>query len=559
MIKPIRSIARATNRLIAITGFARMVCLPAILLPLMSLCPRAAQAADAEPSVHINPDDLDLETWQANEHVVYKKVDGVELPMAIFLPPGSKGNKEKRTAILCLHGGAWSGWKGGDVQTWDGSVFAPHARYFAARGAVAVTISYRNVPRPEKEKEAFEKGPSLFDLLADCRSAIRYLRKNADRLGIDPNRIAVIGDSAGGHLAACLGTIDRFDDPGDNLSISGRANLTIPCNPITDLTDPKWISFVPETPRAWEGDKPLSREERAKAISPLWNITPAAAPSLAMHGTADGIVDPRHSIDFQARMKKAGVRCELFMLPNAGHAFILFGYRSTGAQILQCMKTIDRFLVSAGYLNGEAVIDIPAPQGLVARIACDRITDRRIPGDSTAALIVPDPAKPGVTTAGIVSDPQHGNVLRVSKGKEGLALSVRHPAGHEGSAAMWILPGKPGGTLFKRGAGGGTGTGCTLALGNRGVLTLSVSGTTLTTAIPPASAWTHLAFSIGPDKATLYVNGKIAAEAPLKDAVLIGPRVSIAEDYTGLIRDVNVFDAAITEADVAKLAAPSRP
>jgi acetyl esterase/lipase len=535
------------------------LCCSGILLPLMILCSPAMLAPGAAPSIRINPDDLDLDAWQPDERVAYKKVDGIDLPMTIFLPPGAKVNKEKRPAILCIHGGAWSGWKGGDVQTWDGSVFLPHARYFAARGAVAVTISYRNVPRPGKAQEAFEKGPSLFDLLADCRSAVRYLRKNADRLGIDPKRIAVIGDSAGGHLAACLGTIDRFDNPGDDTSVSALANLTIPCNPITDLTDPKWISFVPETPRAWEAGKPLSREARAKAISPLWNITPAAAPSLAMHGTADSIVDPRHSTDYQARMKEAGVRCDLFMLPNAGHAFILFGYRSSGAEFLECMKTIDQFLVSAGYLNGEAVIDIPAPQGSVARIACDRISNGRIPGDTKAALVAPDAAKPGVTKAEIVADAQRGSVLQVSKGKEGLALSVGCPAGRGGSVAVWILPGKPGGTLFKRGTGGGTGTGCMLTMGNTGAITLSVARTTLTAQLPPLTAWTHLAFSIGPDKATLYVNGKTASEVPLKNPVLIGPRVSIAEDYAGLISDVRVFDDAITDEDVAKLAASSRP
>ena len=431
------------------------------------------------------------------------------------------------------------------------------ARYFAARGLGADTISYRNVARPEKEVEAFEKGPSLFDQLADCRSAVRYLRKNADRLGIDPNRIAVIGDSAGGHLAACLGTIDRFDNPGDDTSVSGFANLTIPCNPITDLTDPKWNQF---TPCVWEKDPTCSREVRAKAISPLWNVTASSAPSLVMHGTEDGIVDPRHSSDFQAKMKAAGVKCDLFMLPKNGHAFILFGYRSSGADFLECMKVIDRFLVSNGYLQGEAVFDIPAPRGLIARIACDKISDGKIPGDAAVALVLPDAAKPGVTKAEIVADAKRGNVLQITKGKEGLVLSVKNPAGHEASAALWVLAtGKQfGGTLFKRTVDGGTGTGCKFSLGNKG-LTLNVAGKSLTAELPPATGWAHVAFTIAAEKAVIYVNGKSAAEIPLTNTVIIGPKAVIAEDYTGRISDVRVFDSALTEADVAKLAVNARP
>lgn len=517
----------------------------------------ALPVQSAELPTPINPNELDLDSWQPNERVAYKKVDGLELPMAIFLPPGAQPTGEKRPAILCIHGGAWSGWKGGEVQTWDGSVFVPHARYFAARGLVAATITYRHVPRPGKEQEAFEKGPSLFDLLADCRAAVRYLRKNADRLGIDPNRIAVIGDSAGGHLAAALGTIDRYDDPGEDLSISALANLTIPCNPITDLLDPKWNNFVPESAPKWEGEKALSREARAKAISPLWNITPKSAPSLLLHGTADTVVEPRHASDFQARMKEAGVRCDLSMLPGAGHAFILFGYRSSGADFLTCLKTIDQFLVSAGYLKGAAVINLPPPQGAVARFSCDRIIDAKIPGEAGRALHLPDPAKPGVSLVEVITDNQRGQVLQLSKGKEGLVMSGQHPPGSSGSAAMWILAPKPGGTLFKRSVSGGTGTGCKLAF-SKNALTLNVAGLNLSAELPATPAWTHVAFSIGADKAVLYLNGKAAAEAPLNNAVLIGPRVTLAEDYAGLLSDVRIFDTAIRAEEVAQLATPSK-
>ena len=525
------------------------------LLAMLALLPAlGATVLHAEPA-RINPDDLDADRWQPDFRFAYKKVDGLELPMAVFLPRDRKALTEKRPAVVCIHGGAWSGWKGGDCQNWDGGVFAPHARLFSSLGAVSVTISYRNVARPEKEKAAFEKGPSLFDLLADCRSALRYLRLNADRFGIDPNRIAVIGDSAGGHLAACLGTINRFDEPGEDPTVSAMANLVIACNPITDLTDPKWLAFVPETPRSWEGDKPLSRDERARAISPLWNVTASSIPTLAMHGLADTIVAPTHSIEFQKKMEAAQVRCELFTLPNASHAFILFGYKSTGAELLATLTAVDHFLISAGYLSGDAIFVGPTARGCVARIDGDKVGEGRIPGTGEAALLLPDPQKPGGATVEAAEDARHGRVLKIGKGHAGLTLTGVPGLGMASSVSLWISPETPSGTLIRRSAGFGNKMGFTLTLGSKGALTLTAAGVTLTAGAPTLKTWSHIAAAVGPDRAALYLNGQLVGEKPLAGAILIGSRLTVAEDYSGLISDLRVYDAPLTAEAVAKLSA----
>ncbi|MDX6766465.1 MAG: prolyl oligopeptidase family serine peptidase [Candidatus Methylacidiphilales bacterium] len=528
------------------------------LAAFLCLVPGWTQASETR----IHPEDLDSDGRLPDERMAYKTVDGIDLPMAVFLPRAGEDKSGRRPVILCLHGGAWSGWKGGDVSAWDGGVFAPHARYFAARGAVGVTISYRHVPRPDKdnEKEAFEKGPSLFDLLADCRSALRTLRKNADRLGIDPDRIAVIGDSAGGHLAACLGTIDRFDNPGDDLAVSGRANLTIPCNPITDLLDPKWRAFVPNTPRFWEANEALGLNDRARAISPMWNITPQAAPSLLLHGLGDSVVDPRHSSEFQAKLKAAGVRGDLFTLPKAGHAFILFGYRSTGAEWLDAMRAVDAFLVSMGYLQGKANLQPDSPQNRSWSIAGDQMTEGRIAGKAGegVALHLPALDKAGVTTAGLVADPQRGQVIQVGRGRGGLELSGCPHPGTATTVASWILPDKPSGTLYKRGTLTGTGTGCKWVFGPGGVLTLHVAGASLTTKTPLPSGWVNVAFTVSPERAIVYINGQVVAEQALQNAVLIGPRVAVAEDFSGRFSDLFLADHALTAEEVAALADPRR-
>jgi acetyl esterase/lipase len=170
----------------------------AVLVLAFGVTVSAAEVADA---VFVDPAWF-AEDREPDRRLAYKQIGDLALPMAVYLPNDRAGVDDRRPAILCLHGGAWAGWKpGSDWRTFDGSVFAEHARYFARRGLVAATISYRHVLRPREA--GFEQGPSLFDLVEDCRSAVRYLRQHAAELGIDPQRIAVIGDSAGGHLAAC--------------------------------------------------------------------------------------------------------------------------------------------------------------------------------------------------------------------------------------------------------------------------------------------------------------------------------------------------------------------
>jgi acetyl esterase/lipase len=489
----------------------------------------------------IDPDGLDDDRWQPDQRVSYKRVDGLDLPMALFLPKDRSSLKERRPAVVCIHGGGWSGWRGGDWQTWEGGILVSHARYFSARGAVGVIISYRHVPRPDKEKAAFEKGPSLFELYADCRSAVRYLRQHADQFGIDPRRIAVIGDSAGGHLAACLGTIDRFDEPGEDQSVSAMANLTIPCNPITDLLDPKWLDYVPETPRAWEGDQPLSQEDRAKAISPLWNVTPASAPSLLLHGLADRVVMPSHSADLQKRMQQSGVRCEQFTLPEASHAFILFGYKSTGKEFLASLRAADRFLVSAGYLSNEVSFSCSRPGGEVTRIPCDRLVSGALPGSQNVALMAALSKDESVSTVEIVEDAQRGRVLKVGKGRGGLVLTGHPSLGTASTVSLWLMPQETTGVIVRRHATWGNATGFTLSMEKKGTITLNVAGVTLVAAAPAAKTWSHVSFSIGPDRAVLSLNGKPVAEKPLEGVVLLGPRLRLAENYAGLISDVQIL------------------
>ncbi len=229
------------------------------------------------------PLSLFLHDTPAPHLLTYKTAPSGPLSLAVFNPTAWKSS-DKRPLVVFIHGGAWT--------AGDGKVFYPHARYFASRGAVAVSIDNRLQT---------QTGSGISECLMDCKSAMRYLRAHASSLGIDPVRIVALGDSAGGHLAAALGSCPGFDDPQDDSKISAVPNAMILCNPITNLTENDWIKHVMsgDTFRSPlpSGDRvPNSAElELARALSPVFHIQPGQPCVLLMQGTSDHIVQPEQA------------------------------------------------------------------------------------------------------------------------------------------------------------------------------------------------------------------------------------------------------------------------
>jgi acetyl esterase len=207
-------------------------------------------------------------------------------------------------------------------------------------------------------------GPTVADCLADCKSAIRYIRLHAFELGVDPNRIAVAGDSAGGHLAACLGTIQDFDNPTDNISISAVPNAMLLFNPIVDMTEGGWIKFAIAGPALAKNPSPETLKpspeklELAKKLSPIFNVRPNQPPTLLMHGLDDKVVTPEQARRFASAMKNAGNRCDLILLEKTGHAFVVAKWKASESVVVSAIRTADDFLVSLGYLDGKATLEV---------------------------------------------------------------------------------------------------------------------------------------------------------------------------------------------------------
>lgn len=251
----------------------------------------------------------------ADKTVCYKTVAGEALSLALFLPQG----KPPLRTLLLIHGGGWRSRKIFEDQScWQGDYLGFLARYFADRGWLCACIDYRLM-----RGHGQEPGFGLAELTQDCVDAAAYLLENAEEFGADPRTLSLLGESAGGYLAA-------------------RASLALPVhslilvNPITDLTIDDWSSYAPEN---W------SFQERSAAHL----IRQDMPQTLLLHGTDDTVVLPEHSKRFAQKMLEAGNPCALHFLEHARHAFLLAEYYPGGTDCCEtAMQIIQNHLNSEG-------------------------------------------------------------------------------------------------------------------------------------------------------------------------------------------------------------------
>lgn len=254
--------------------------------------------------------------------LVYKTVGDVELKLHVFEPP-ERDAKESSPAIVFFFGG---GWVSGTPKQ-----FYHQCEHFASRGMVAISAEYRVKNR---------HGTTPFECVADGKSAIRWIRANAARLGINPNKVVAGGGSAGGHVAACTGVIEGLDEKNEDPNISSKPNALVLFNPAVDLVE------LSKNKRL--SDRFNNREEE---LSPLQHVKKGAPPCIIFHGTADRTV-PFESVErFAATMKKAGNVCRLVPFEGKGHGFFNYGRDKDNSSFKRTIREADRFLTSLGYLK----------------------------------------------------------------------------------------------------------------------------------------------------------------------------------------------------------------
>lgn len=266
----------------------------------------------------------------------YKSVEGTDLKIWIFEPEGHKAS-DSRPAIVFFFGGGWRSGTPGQ--------FRHQAKHLAARGMVAMAADYRVLNR---------QGVKGHKCVQDAKSAIRWARANAKRLGIDPNRLAAGGGSAGGHLAASTATLPDHDDPSGDKSISPKPDALALFNPGMVLAS---------VPGKFELDKEqiASRAERAgvepESISPYHHVKSGFPPAIIFHGKADTTVLYRTAELFTEKVKSVGSRCELVGYEGEIHGFFNYG-RGDGSAYTDTVRRMDEFFVSLGWLE-PSVSDKP--------------------------------------------------------------------------------------------------------------------------------------------------------------------------------------------------------
>lgn len=259
----------------------------------------------------------------SQEMVRYKQIDTTVLFMEIYHPDNIDTNY-KYPAMVFFFGG---GWNTGSIKQ-----FVAHARYFSHRGIVCILVDYRVKNR---------HGTTPFSSLRDAKSAIRYIRLNADKFHIHPSRIIAAGGSAGGHLAAATALIDDYNELTDDFSVSCIPNALVLFNPVID-----------NGPGGYGFDR---IGVSYKNFSPLHNIKKGAPPTIFFLGTNDTLVPVETAKYYQKIMEKIGSSCELYLYKDQGHGFFNYEnfefYKKTVTQV-------DLFLQRQGYLSKDPIIDI---------------------------------------------------------------------------------------------------------------------------------------------------------------------------------------------------------
>ena len=224
--------------------------------------------------------------------------------------------------MIFFFGGGWA--------TRNMDQFIPHAKYFSERGMVCVIADYR---------VQTVDGSTPFKSLEDAKSVVRFIRANAEKFHVDPDKIVCSGGSAGGHLAAATASIEKYNEQNDDLSISAKPNALVLFNPVID-----------NGPGGY-GYERIGDEY--PYFSPLHNLRKDMPPTIFFLGTKDLLIPVETAQYYKKVMEKIGSRCDLYLYEGQNHGFFNFNHYEYYKKTV--LKT-DEFLISIGFLSGSPTI-----------------------------------------------------------------------------------------------------------------------------------------------------------------------------------------------------------
>src|SRR5262245_27114375 len=259
--------------------------------------PQGNKGAPARPSRFANDP-------RPTKKIVYKRVGERALSLHVFEPAGQEPTG-KRPAIVFFHGGAWA--------IGNPDQFYYQCDYLAKRGLWAASAEYRLTGQGS--------GVRIPDIVLDAKDAVRYVRSHAAELGIDPDRIAAAGGSAGGHLAAATAVAPEANPPGN---VSGKANLLVLFNPAL---------FYPSA-------------GKTVTLDQFMKDTP---PAILFYGTKDEML--HYGNDCLAQSQRLGSALQLSTAKDTGHSF----FNDQPWRDLTLYES-DRFLARYRYLQGPPTV-----------------------------------------------------------------------------------------------------------------------------------------------------------------------------------------------------------
>jgi acetyl esterase/lipase len=225
------------------------------------------------------------------------------MQLDLALPKEGKG---PFPCVVCLHGGGWRGGKRQDL--------TKLTEFLAGKGFVAATITYRLAPD--------HRFPAQIE---DCKAAVRWLRANAAKYHINPQKIGAVGFSAGGHLASLLGTADKdsgLEGEGGNLDQSSRVQAVVNYFGPTDFTTKTWSAHVKDAfIIPFLGGTMQDKRAVYEKASPVTHVSKDDPPFLFFHGDKDSLVGVDQPQILSKKLQEAGVSAKVVVLEGEGHGW----------------------------------------------------------------------------------------------------------------------------------------------------------------------------------------------------------------------------------------------
>jgi acetyl esterase/lipase len=270
---------------------------------------------------------------ELREAIEYGTGGEVPLKLDLYIP---KDIQRPTPALIFVHGGGWRSGSRNDYRY--------YCIKFAERGYVVATITYRL------------RDVALFPAaIEDAKCAVRWMRTNAESLGADPNRIAIIGGSAGGHLAMMVGySVDdvELEGNGEHEVVSSRVQAVVNLYGPTDLTTP--YARTHETITGYLGKLYDEAPEMYQRASPLHHVSADDPPTLILHGSIDELVPISQAERLAQALDEVGVAHEYYPLDGWPHSMDV-------AQVVNDFCIVRMFDFFTKYLDDKATVPTSSP------------------------------------------------------------------------------------------------------------------------------------------------------------------------------------------------------